>query len=309
VSYFIHAENVVGDIMTAPSGGGDDPYVFDVAWLAQPFELNDGGFLVDFDGDDDATTGIWEHADLEAGSSWVYEPEKDHTSLGSKCWITEQGDVGVSSGKTTLQSPVYNLTGAAIAKVKYWRWYFDDPHQQTDSFTVEARNDRGAWMEVAGTPDRAWQWVQAEHDLYALYGDNLGTVELRFTVSQQGDLEIVEAGIDDLTILTDLEAISSAEAGYESIRAVSCNVTPNPFRSKATIHFTMPTSAPVRLTVHDVAGRLVATLLDGVDTGPGEHAVTWTGGSRGDPRLQSGIYYVRLSAGAAGAKRRLAFIR
>jgi hypothetical protein len=294
LSYFIHAENVMGDIVTAPSDGSNDPYVFDVAWIAQSFEMSDGGFLVDFDGDDDAITGLWEHADLDAGSSWVYEPERDHTSLGSKCWITERGDVGVSPGETTLQSPVYDLTGATIAKVKYWRWYFDDPHEQSDSLLVQVRNDRGPWTEIAGTPDRAWQWVQAEHDLYAIYGDDLGAVELRFTVSQQGDIEIVEAGIDDLVILTDLESISSAETGCAVAPSISCKVTPNPFCSMATVHFTMPMSGPVHLTVHDVAGRLVATLIARTEVDAGEHHIPWNGMSNQGNRLQSGIYYVRL---------------
>jgi flagellar hook assembly protein FlgD len=48
----------------------------------------------------------------------------------------------------------------------------------------------------------------------------------------------------------------------------------------------------VRLTVHDVRGRLVETLWDG-ERDTGAHTVTWDGrGAAGS--LPSGVYYVRL---------------
>jgi hypothetical protein len=66
---------------------------------------------------------------------------------------------------------------------------------------------------------------------------------------------------------------------------------PNPFSASTSLSFVLPAAGPVRLTVHDVAGREVARLADGW-TDAGHHSVTF----RGDG-LKSGVYWYRLSAG------------
>jgi len=61
--------------------------------------------------------------------------------------------------------------------------------------------------------------------------------------------------------------------------------------------------ARVRLTVIDVLGREVATLVDGTQT-PGRHQAIWTGESpRG--RARAGLYFVRYETPARAFVRRL----
>jgi len=60
----------------------------------------------------------------------------------------------------------------------------------------------------------------------------------------------------------------------------------------ATLRFDVKQAGPVRLEVYDVAGRRVATLVNGVQE-PGEHEVAWDGETeRGDARR--GIYFARI---------------
>ena len=62
---------------------------------------------------------------------------------------------------------------------------------------------------------------------------------------------------------------------------------------RATLRFALEQPTDVRLEVFDVAGRRVATLVDGA-RGAGEHEVAWGGAtSTGNPR--SGVYFARLS--------------
>lgn len=75
---------------------------------------------------------------------------------------------------------------------------------------------------------------------------------------------------------------------------------PNPARSSAIIRFSLPQAAPVTLSVFDVQGRRVASLLD--------HALQAAG--RHDVPLQSdgwkpGVYLYRLEAGGHSATRKL----
>lgn len=79
-------------------------------------------------------------------------------------------------------------------------------------------------------------------------------------------------------------------------------VSPNPFRPSTTLRFELERSGPVRLSVHDVSGRLVRTLLDApLDAGP--HEIRWDAqGVRG--AVAAGVYFVRLEAGGVVESRR-----
>ena len=69
-----------------------------------------------------------------------------------------------------------------------------------------------------------------------------------------------------------------ASAGGEVVAFALAPVTPNPSRGAARIDYAVAREARVRLTVIDVLGREVATLVDGMQT-PGRHQAIWTGES------------------------------
>jgi photosystem II stability/assembly factor-like uncharacterized protein len=78
---------------------------------------------------------------------------------------------------------------------------------------------------------------------------------------------------------------------------------PNPFNPVTTIRFVVPEKMPVRLTIHDVAGRVVATLVD--DTrDPGLHTITWN--AQG---MASGVYFARLHAGKTEVSRKMVLLK
>jgi len=70
---------------------------------------------------------------------------------------------------------------------------------------------------------------------------------------------------------------------------------PNPFNPQTTISYELSHRQHVRVTVHDVSGRVVAVLADGSrDAGPGEFV--WDGRGRDGAVAASGVYFVRLKA-------------
>jgi predicted lipoprotein with Yx(FWY)xxD motif len=70
---------------------------------------------------------------------------------------------------------------------------------------------------------------------------------------------------------------------------------PNPFNPTTTIAFYLPERSHVRIDVYDVAGRNVATLLDGTQAA-GRHTVTWNGQDDGGRAAASGVYFYRMRA-------------
>jgi hypothetical protein len=84
---------------------------------------------------------------------------------------------------------------------------------------------------------------------------------------------------------------------------------PNPVADRTTVHFDLAREADLRLDIHDVAGRRVATLARG-PFGPGRYDFTWDGRGGDGVRLGSGLYFVRLSIPGNPAQiARLALIR
>jgi len=69
---------------------------------------------------------------------------------------------------------------------------------------------------------------------------------------------------------------------------------PNPFNPKTTIRFNLPEASQVALTVHDITGRLVSTLLTVKHLESGVHEVEWNGLNTFGHEASSGVYFVRL---------------
>ena len=83
---------------------------------------------------------------------------------------------------------------------------------------------------------------------------------------------------------------------------------PNPFNPKTTIGFSTPSAAHVRLDITDLAGRLVATLVDGHLAG-GDHVAEWDGRDRGGLPVASGVYFSTVTARGFSEMRKVLLIK
>jgi hypothetical protein len=83
---------------------------------------------------------------------------------------------------------------------------------------------------------------------------------------------------------------------------------PNPFNPSTAIRFDMPRAGHARLTVHDAAGRRVATLLDG-EIAAGPTAVTWNGRDGSGRRLASGVYLAQVRTDVGREVRKLTLVK
>lgn len=77
------------------------------------------------------------------------------------------------------------------------------------------------------------------------------------------------------------------------------NSYPNPFNPTTTIAYSIPETGFVRLCVYDARGRLVRSLVDENKT-RGEYTVPWDGRDAEGIEVGSGVFFLRLEAGALG---------
>ncbi|MFC1481739.1 T9SS type A sorting domain-containing protein, partial [Candidatus Neomarinimicrobiota bacterium] len=83
---------------------------------------------------------------------------------------------------------------------------------------------------------------------------------------------------------------------------------PNPFNPTTQIRFNVATTAPVRLAVYDLTGRLVTTLVHDVKQ-PGAYRIEWNGRDRLGRSLSSGVYFYVLEAGDFRATKKMLLLK
>jgi hypothetical protein len=83
---------------------------------------------------------------------------------------------------------------------------------------------------------------------------------------------------------------------------------PNPFNPTTFIQYNLPVSCHVTLTIHNILGQTVATLLDEFQD-PGYRRVVWNGVSDAGESLPSGIYFYRLTAGGFTQVKKMMMLR
>jgi hypothetical protein len=71
---------------------------------------------------------------------------------------------------------------------------------------------------------------------------------------------------------------------------------PNPFNPSTTISYRLDKPATVQLSVYDITGRIVETLVN-MQQQTGRYSVKWNAGDRASSRLASGMYFARLQVG------------
>jgi len=141
----------------------------------------------------------------------------------------------------------------------------------------------------------------------------VGPVTLRLTLksgqSHGGTIEVSGgefSGMDGEPLEVSLDAGTLPLAGPGQV-ALS-EGRPNPFTGETRFTLTLDRAASATVRVHDLSGRLVATLHDG-PLSAGEHAFTWRGNAVDGSIAPSGIYFVRAVSGGVGATRKLVRLR
>jgi len=83
---------------------------------------------------------------------------------------------------------------------------------------------------------------------------------------------------------------------------------PNPFNSGTVIRFALPQAGKVELSVYNLAGQKVTTLVEGTRLA-GEYAINWDGKDEDSHALATGIYLYRLQTSAKQQTRKLLLLR
>lgn len=156
-------------------------------------------------------------------------------------------------------------------------------------YTIEVLADN--WLSVspaAGTIDPSWTEM-----ITATFNTN-GLASGVYT----GELEISHNGQEGritVPVVLDLAMATDPTPSLPETYALRGNY-PNPFNGQTEIAFDLPVAGEVHMTVHNLLGQQVATILNETRSA-GFHRVNWTARSGNGADLTTGLYFLRLSAG------------
>jgi hypothetical protein len=119
--------------------------------------------------------------------------------------------------------------------------------------------------------------------------------------------------LNGATVMLDgIRVTSDWQNGLTGVRSIRNGVPdgfileqnyPNPFNPATTIGFTLPASGFTTLTVYDAVGREIAVLVNGMKDA-GSYSVQFDG-----TRHSSGVYFVRMTAGAKSEMKKMLLIK
>ncbi len=200
-----------------------------------------------------------------------------------------------------LTSPSALFPGSTVLFVGYgWTSLHDDSntirhscsnmvsHLEAMTF-VTLDSDAGPYLGDAGGPALLdIGGIQHVAGLVSL----IAAGELEYTVS-------VRVSVYDSFIQTVMAANPPPSGVADEIPSlfVLHPCVPNPFNPQTTIRYDLLERAHVNLQIHDIAGRLVRTLLDGEMVEPGRRETVWRGRDAKGCMMPSGTYFYRLEAG------------
>jgi len=84
---------------------------------------------------------------------------------------------------------------------------------------------------------------------------------------------------------------------------------PNPFERTTAIRYDLPADERVKLTVYDVTGKVVRTLVDLPRQAAGRHSASWDGRDAAGAQAAPGVYFYRLETERQSATQRMTLLR
>jgi len=250
-------------------------------------------------------------------ASATFDAEGDKSAGSTSISVTVSTSADNSDGVSRDLSVEYSAT-----------WDVPVPAELA-SFAAEITVDRDIllrWGVASQTNNLGWEVFRStDKKVYERVG---GLIDGAGTIDEYTSYEFVDNNPPRADVLfyylrqVDLDGGSSRSAVVEvfvsptvienqvlpTTNALSQNF-PNPFNPETTITFDLAFETQVSLTIYDVTGQIVNTLIQGINMGPGNYQQIWNGSNQNGMKVSSGVYFYELRAGQFSAMKKMSFVQ
>lgn len=207
-------------------------------------------------------------------SEWSY-PAGGALALGNHAlYVATSGGVlhAIDVADRPVATTLLRFDGESLPDGVHLRWEFADPREVAQVNLERATSEAGSWSRL--TVDE----MAEDGPMTALDTD----VEPGRTYWYRLSVRFMDGTLTDFAPVRVTTVVTRA---VDRLRILG----PMPAPGAVTIEYALARGGPGRLAVRDVAGRVVASLADGL-LEPGEHVVRWTSAST----ARAGVYFVTL---------------
>jgi len=262
---------------TDPDGAGFSVAIADMNADAKPDLVTSGSQVWFLPGNGVGTFGAW--AGYAGGNTWIAIGDVNGDGRPDAVVTNKAGHyitVLLNRLDTVTATLQVEFVATRAGDGVELRWSFGDA-SRVSSATLERSTDAtGPWQVVALEQRRE--------------GDAFAATDRTADAGRSYFYRLIVSLVDGSSATFGPVSSAAASAGPSVVNFLA----PNPTRDASRIEYTVARAGHVRLEVTDVAGRMVATLFDGVE-GPGVFHAAWDA-SHGGERLAAGLYFVRLRA-------------
>jgi hypothetical protein len=259
---------------------------------------------------DQATGLMWMQQDSGAGMTW-----QDALAWAEAAQTAGHGDWRLPNAKELQSILDYTRSPATHGAAAI------DP-----VFACTAIVDEGGGADFpfywTGTTHANWTAQAGAAGVYVCFGSALGWMQQPFPPFDYNLMDVHGAGSqrsdpkagdaadwpygngpqgDVVRILNFVRCVRDAatvtgagDTAPDAPGALRLTAAPNPFNPRTTLRFSLPGDGRVTVTIHDLAGRLVADLVN-ADLPAGDHQVAWHGLDRRGRTSPSGVYLALVS--------------
>jgi len=212
-----------------------------------------------------------------------------------------------------------------------WCGSYDGADHMVQSYSFSDQ-ELNTWMHLVGvysTADQTW-YLYINGDQVSTVGDAVGAVSVTrpWAIGARASADGVypserhfEGLIDDVRIYNVALTEDDVKALYKELTTAVKNQSatepadfalgqnyPNPFNPETQIDYQVPKAGNVNISVYNIIGQLVTTLVDEVKT-PGYYSVSWNARDQNGLRVPSGVYIARMVTNNYSMTRKLVLLK
>ena len=242
------------------------------------FEITEEELVEDFEGD---------VSDWNFGSIWELS-----TIAHLSDFSASTGSYPDNADDALTYEGTFNFSTYENAGLQFWARYGFD---LGDICHVEMSRDGVNWTIIHSISGLAnWTLFQLAPPEFG--GEGNENVRIRFRMVSDGSGNNIGISIDDVFVTSGTvvgiedEIISALPKEFSLAQNY-----PNPFNPSTLINYDIPKDSRVRLTVYNLRGQRVRTLVDG-DKSAGRYSVNWDSKTESGDVMASGLYFYRIEA-------------
>ncbi|MGA2667548.1 MAG: M14 family zinc carboxypeptidase [Ignavibacteria bacterium] len=233
---------------------------------------------------DDAENGI---TNWTAEGGWMIKSDQSHSPSHSFGYSPYPANANYS---LILAQPI-NILFMPVCYLTFWQRY-DLEHNYDFGYVEVSSNNGSDWQTIASFTGTDTVWTQQTYDITS-FANYTTVLKIRFRLNSDSYIQNTGWWVDDIKLTNYCippEAIPGKNKGMPDKFALGQNY-PNPFNPATNIKFQLPRSEFVTITIYDVLGKKVATLLN-ERKNPGYYDVSFDG-----TNYASGMYFYKIEAG------------